>query len=160
MKRGPAYMQELYGGPVAGALTSGLSRLLTKYIQLTGFTCGMADLLLTPEHERQRARNLLAAEGAAISAGASIAGVELPPLPAGTPAPVLRAAEHAVRSAIRPKYRQSAQAGAAHDQRVSSALNPVASDVTRGCFPGGLQRPFLRNCMSLMTTTGVRPSPI
>lgn len=147
-------MQELYGGPVAGELTSGLSRLLTTYIQLNGFTCGMGDLLLTPYHEKLRTQNLLAAEGAAVSAGATVAGVDLPPLPPGTPAPAMRAAEHAVRSAMRPKYRQSALVATTHDQQVSSALNPVASEVTRGCFPAGLQRPFMQNCMTLMTSTG------
>lgn len=28
--------------------------------------------------------------------------------------------------------------------------------MTNGCFPGGLVRPFLKNCMSLMTTTGAK----
>lgn len=149
-------MQELYGGPVAGAVTSALSRLLTTYVQHIGFTCGIGDLLLTPEHEAQRAQKILDAEGAAISAGAAIVDVALPPLPAGTPAPVLRAAERRVRSALQPRYRQSAVVATVHDQRVSSALNPVASAVTKACFPRGLTRPFLGNCMSQMTTTGAK----
>eukprot|EP00892_Ulva_mutabilis_P000087 jgi/Ulvmu1/10079/UM006_0026.1 len=149
-------VQELYGGPIAGAVTSSLSRLLTVYIQRIGFSCGMADLLLTQQHEEERRQKLQAAEGAAITAAAAIAEVKLPPLPPTIPAPVLRAAEHAVRSALRPRYRQSALVATVVDQRVSSALNPVASSVTKACFPQGLTRPFLKNCMSQMTTTGAK----
>lgn len=141
---------------MAGAVTSSLSRLLTMYIQRTGFTCGMDDLLLTPRHEAQRREELQAAEAAAITAGAAIVDVDLPPLPPNIPAPVLRAAEATVRRALRPRYRQSALVATVHDQRVSSALNPVASSVTKACFPRGLTKPFLRNCMSQMTTTGAK----
>jgi DNA-directed RNA polymerase I subunit RPA1 len=148
--------QELYGGAVAGALTSGLSRMLTLHVQRRGFTCGMRDLLLTAQHEALREENLAAAEAAAVSASAAVAGVNLPPLPASAPISALRAAEHAVRHALRPMYRQSALVATVLDQRVSSALNPVASSVTRVCFPQGLRMPFLQNNMSLMTATGAK----
>ncbi len=39
--------QELYGGKSADQLLNALSKMLTHYLQLTGFTCGMDDLLLT-----------------------------------------------------------------------------------------------------------------
>ena len=151
-----ATLQELYGGPVAGAVTGALSRLFTTYVQHLGFTCGMGDLLLSPAHEAAREELLAAAEGLAVATGGALAAVPLPPLPAAAGGALLRAAEARVRAALRPRYRQTAQMAVVHDQRSSSALNPCASAVTKACFPTGLVRPFQRNCMSLMTTTGAK----
>ena len=39
-------VQELYGNQTAALFTGALSRLLTTYLQLHGFSCGMDDLLL------------------------------------------------------------------------------------------------------------------
>lgn len=39
--------QELYGGKSTDRLLNALSRLLTHYLQMRGFTCGMDDLYLT-----------------------------------------------------------------------------------------------------------------
>ncbi|CAI5462231.1 unnamed protein product [Closterium sp. Yama58-4] len=47
--------QELYGCPAAGKLLSSLSRLLTTFLQIRGFTCGVGDLLLTAPAEAERA---------------------------------------------------------------------------------------------------------
>jgi DNA-directed RNA polymerase I subunit RPA1 len=151
-------VQELYGGPVAGAITSALSRLLTTYIQSLGFTCGIADLLLTPTHEAARTSSLARAEAIAVSTGAALTGVALPTAAAAAVAGsgLLRAAEARVRAALRPRYRQNAMMGIVHDARCSSSLNPCASAVTASCFPHGLVRQFKENCMSLMTTSGAK----
>ena len=118
----------------------------------------MSDLRLTPSHEGARAAALSRAEAIAVSTGADLAHVKLPAaVAAAQPGDeVLRAAEARVRAALRPRYRQLATMGAVHDARCSSALNPCASAVTKACFPQGLVKPFLRNCMSLMTTTGAK----
>jgi DNA-directed RNA polymerase I subunit RPA1 len=150
--------QELYGGPVVGAITSAFSRLFTTYVQRIGFTCGMRDLLLTDSHEKARAAALAMAEGAAVQAGAELASLKLPEACTAAPlgSELLRAAECRVRLALRPRFRQNATIHTLHDQRCSSALNACASAVTKACFPGGLARKFQQNCMSLMTTTGAK----
>ena len=38
--------QELYGNQTAALFTGALSRLLTNFLQLHGFSCGVDDLLL------------------------------------------------------------------------------------------------------------------
>ena len=118
----------------------------------------MGDLLLTDAHEVDRAHRLQSAEAIAVATGAAIAEIKLPPsiLSAAPGSELLRAAEHVVRKALQPRYRQNAEMGVVHDQRCSGALNPCASAVTNSCFPFGLVRPFLSNCMSLMTTTGAK----
>ncbi len=47
-------VQEMYGGPTAGALLSSFSRLFTAYLQWHGFTCGFDDLLLNAGVEAKR----------------------------------------------------------------------------------------------------------
>lgn len=110
-------------------------------VQMIGFTCGMGDLLLTAEHEAGRAKRLEAAESIAILTGAALADVKLPEAAVTAAAPgsaLLRASEHAVRTALRPRYRQNARMGLVHDQRCSGALNPCASGGACLASVGGL----------------------
>ena len=72
--------QDLYGNAVAGAFISALSRLLTYYLQVHGFTCGYDDLLLVPEAEAQRRSMLETAETAALHSSARFVGEEVPQL--------------------------------------------------------------------------------
>ena len=73
-------MQDLYGNAVAGSFISALSRLLTFYLQMRGFTCGFDDLLLVPEAEEQRRTMLETAETAALHSSARFVGVDVPQL--------------------------------------------------------------------------------
>ena len=70
-------LQDLYGNAVAGSFISALSRLLTFYLQMHGFTCGFDDLLLVPEAEQQRRVMLETAETAALHASARFVGEEV-----------------------------------------------------------------------------------
>jgi len=73
-------LQDLYGNAAAGAFISALSRLLTYYLQMHGFTCSYDDLLLVPEAEEQRRIMLETAETAALNASARFVGEEVPQL--------------------------------------------------------------------------------
>lgn len=42
------------------------------------------------------------------------------------------------------------------DRMMSNALNALTSEVNLVLFPGGLQKPFPNNCLSLMTLTGAK----
>ena len=75
-----ALLQDLYGNAVAGSFISALSRLLTFYLQMHGFTCGFDDLLLVPEAETQRRVMLETAETAALHASARFVGEAVPQL--------------------------------------------------------------------------------
>ncbi len=73
-------VQDLYGNAVAGSFISALSRLLTYYLQMQGFTCGYDDLLLVKRAERARTELLDTAETAALAASARFVGEEVPQL--------------------------------------------------------------------------------
>lgn len=45
---------EIYGSEKAGELLTSLARIFTMYLQLHGFTCGLDDLVLTPEYNKKR----------------------------------------------------------------------------------------------------------
>lgn len=75
--------QDLYGNAVAGAFISALSRLLTYYLQMQGFTCGYDDLLLVKKAEQARSALLDTAETAALAASARFVGEEVPQLMQG-----------------------------------------------------------------------------
>ncbi|KOS19807.1 DNA-directed RNA polymerase I subunit [Escovopsis weberi] len=54
-------VHEVYGPAVAGKLLSCLGRLLTRYLNMRAFSCGMDDLRLTPEGEEARRQALIPA---------------------------------------------------------------------------------------------------
>jgi DNA-directed RNA polymerase I subunit RPA1 len=45
---------EVYGSQRAGELLTALARIFTSYLQFHGFTCGIDDLVLRPETNKQR----------------------------------------------------------------------------------------------------------
>lgn len=51
-------IHEIYGPSIAGKLLSSLGRLLTRYLNMRAFSCGIDDLRLTPEGEQSRRREL------------------------------------------------------------------------------------------------------
>jgi DNA-directed RNA polymerase I subunit RPA1 len=48
------YFYELYGSEKAGELLTALARVFVANLQTNGFTCGLDDLLLKPEANKQR----------------------------------------------------------------------------------------------------------
>ena len=42
------------------------------------------------------------------------------------------------------------------DRMMSNSLNSLTSEINQTLFPNGLLKPFLKNCLSLMTTTGAK----
>jgi DNA-directed RNA polymerase I subunit RPA1 len=45
---------EIYGSEKAGELLTSLARIFAVYLQMRGFTCGLDDLVLTPEFNKKR----------------------------------------------------------------------------------------------------------
>ncbi|XP_077214537.1 nuclear RNA polymerase A1 [Tasmannia lanceolata] len=139
-------VQELYGSDTAGILLSVFSRLFTVFLQMHGFTCGVDDLLIVQELDRERTMKLGDAEkiGERVHSkfvGAKDGGID--------PKTLQMEIERVVRS-------NGDSAIASLDTMMSSALNHLTSEVNNRLFPRGLFKPFPRNCLSLMTTTGAK----
>ncbi|XP_021986046.1 DNA-directed RNA polymerase I subunit 1-like [Helianthus annuus] len=46
-------VQELYGPDIAGLLLGAFSRLFTSFLQFHGFTCGLDDLMVAPDCDKE-----------------------------------------------------------------------------------------------------------
>lgn len=46
------------------------------------------------------------------------------------------------------------------DRNMSSSLNQITSKINENLVPGGLVKPFSKNCVSLMTATGAKGSSV
>lgn len=143
---------EIYGAESAGKLLSILSRLLTKWLQQTAFTCRMDDLILSPEGDQ--ARRKLLNEGKSAGKTAALANVGLSDRPEDDPD-----TDHNLRIRLEEVLRDNLKS-AALDSAMMSASNKLSSSVIDACLPSGLYKVFPHNNMQMMTVTGAKGSPV
>eukprot|EP00727_Mastigamoeba_balamuthi_P002925 m51a1_g1263 putative DNA-directed RNA polymerase (1659) ;mRNA; f:56514-62305 len=138
---------ELYGSRTAGQLLTTMCRLFVSYMQcFRGFTCGMDDLVLKPDAERNRRLILTAANEQAREKAIDF-------LTHGNTDP--DAIQRALVTA-----RASADVTAQLDRTVKTAVNTFTSKVIDQCLPDGTIKPFPWNNMGLMTGSGARGSNV
>ena len=145
--------QELYGCEAAGRLLHSFSKLFTHMLAWKGFSCGMEDLNLTPQHEDARTRELEAAQ----TAGEGVARETLRKAGAGEKG---RRGTGELAVALGRHVRQTADAEVALDMAMTGALAPVSSAAVKACLPHGAERPFPDNQMAMMTSSGAKGSMV
>lgn len=140
-------VQELYGADTAGRLLSIFSRLFTLFLQFHGFTCGVDDLLLSQKEDKERKAILDTSEKRSkevhrkfTRSGADDKGLQMD-----------------VEKVVR---RRGESGNVTLDKMMLSALNELTSKVNQSVFPYGLQKPFPKNCLTLMTATGAKGSDV
>lgn len=143
-------VHEVYGHVVAGKLIGILGRLLTKFLHMRAFTCGMDDLRLT--QSGNEARNKLLKESEGLGRDIAIKYVTLDQNPVeDKDAELLKRLEDALRD-------DEKQAGL--DSVFSSRLAELSSSITSACLPDGLEKPFPSNQMQTMTASGAKGSVV
>jgi DNA-directed RNA polymerase I subunit RPA1 len=70
---------ELYGATEAGKLLTTLGRLFTLFLQFRGFTCGIDDMLLTQQTEKQRLELIKQANQCGLEQAAIFTGLRQSP---------------------------------------------------------------------------------
>ncbi|KAG9698358.1 beta and beta-prime subunits of DNA dependent RNA-polymerase, partial [Aureobasidium melanogenum] len=141
---------ETYGHTIAGKLMSVLGRLLTKMLHMRAFSCGVEDLIFTPEGENMRREALSKSHAAGLGVAAKY--VSLQSENPDTNDPELRRRLEAV-------LREDAkQAGL--DTVMNQTTAKVSGDVTSTCLPAGLVKPFPKNQMQAMTGSGAKGSGV
>ena len=141
---------EAYGHTVAGRLLSVLGRLLTRMLQTRAFSCGVEDLVFTREGEEKRREAL---------AGAGSVGLEVASKYVGLADEGPGAGDRELRRRLEDVLRDdSKQAGL--DQLTNNATKDLSSAVTAACLPGALTKPFPKNQMQAMTTSGAKGSKV
>ena len=140
---------EAYGHTVAGKLLSVMGRLLTKLLNLRAFSCGIEDIVLTGKGDQRRRIKLRDADHAGFQVASKYVTLD-----------------HGV-SEDDPEL-QSRLEGVLRDEEKQAALDAVynsrtaalSSDITKECLPSSLWKPFPRNQMQTMTTSGAKGSKV
>ncbi|KAL1866279.1 hypothetical protein Plec18167_009119 [Paecilomyces lecythidis] len=143
-------IHEIYGHTIAGRLIGILGRLLTKYLHMRAFTCGIDDLRLTEEGNRRRKEKL--DDAAKIGHEVALKYVTLDQ--ASVPdkeAELRRRLEDVLRD-------DEKQAGL--DSVSNARTAKLSSEITAACLPSGLAKPFPWNQMQSMTISGAKGSSV
>ncbi|EXF82213.1 RNA polymerase Rpb1 [Colletotrichum fioriniae PJ7] len=143
-------IHEVYGPAVAGKLLSAMGRLLTRYLNMRAFTCGMDDLRLTSEGEQARKEALKAAKDVGLQVAAKYVSLE-DKAPTSTDRELLTRLEEVMRD-------DTKQEGL--DLLMNQSGGGVSSAVTAACLPVGLVKQFPKNQMQSMTTSGAKGSQV
>ncbi|KAG8899951.1 hypothetical protein FRB99_006344, partial [Tulasnella sp. 403] len=145
---------ELYGGDVAGRLLGILSRLFTTFLQHRAFTCRMDDLLLTPEAEKKRRKQLEKAKGwgrdAAIENFPALSNSKDVP-PEQLDAKLRMLLEEVLRDDRKMENL---------DVSVKKKMAKLTQDVASSSIPKGLRRRFPDNHMQTMVMSGAKGSAV
>ncbi|KAL8654413.1 MAG: hypothetical protein Q9226_003447 [Calogaya cf. arnoldii] len=139
---------EAYGHVVAGQLLSILGRLLTRLLNMRAFTCGMDDLDLTTEGEATRRAKLQQAD----KIGSEVAAKYVTLHQSGYSEKELHGR---LQDVLRDEEKQKGL-----DSVFNARTATLSSEVTNGCLPAGLRKPFPKNQMQTMTTSGAKGSSV
>ncbi|KAJ4307081.1 hypothetical protein N0V88_000457 [Collariella sp. IMI 366227] len=143
-------VHEVYGPSVAGKLLSCMGRLLTRYLAMVAFTCGMDDLVMTPKGEKDRKETIKAAAHIGLKVAAKYVSLE-EQKPAKNDPLLLERLEEVFRE-------DKKQEGL--ELLTSQACAELSTEITRLCLPAGLQKQFPKNHMQSMTISGAKGSPV
>ncbi|CAK9780803.1 beta and beta-prime subunits of DNA dependent RNA-polymerase [Cutaneotrichosporon oleaginosum] len=146
-------VHELYGPYIANRLLAVLSRVLTKYLQHTAFTCRMDDLILTAEGEKLRKDILDAAKEDGVYTAMKYVG-----LPEGS-SPDDPSAQANLKMRLEEiLHDDSLMAG--YDGVMQQKFNKTTSKINNDVLPAHLIRPFPDNNMQTMTISGAKGSKV
>lgn len=143
-------VHEVYGPAVAGKLLSSMGRLLTRYLNMRAFSCGMDDLRLTREGEERRKKELEAAAQVGLRVAAKYVTLSEQQPTASDPELLSR-----LEDVMRDDTKQEGL-----DVLMNSESSHISSAVTDTCLPDGLEKHFPKNQMQSMTTSGAKGSQV
>ncbi|BDD64349.1 hypothetical protein MPDQ_000327 [Monascus purpureus] len=143
-------IHEIYGHTIAGRLIGILGRLLTRFLNMRAFTCGIDDLRLTREGDRLRQEKL--SQTASIGREVALKYVTLDNTTVSDQDAELR---RRLEDVLRDDEKQSGL-----DMVTNSRTMKLSSEITKACLPGGLEKPFPWNQMQSMTISGAKGSSV
>ena len=143
-------VHEVYGPSVAGKLLSSMGRLLTRYLAMVAFTCGMDDLRMTPQGEKDRKETIKAAAHIGLKVAAKYVSLGEQKPTKDDPL-LLERLEEVHRE-------DKKQEGL--ELLTSQECALLSSEITKLCLPAGLEKQFPKNHMQSMTISGAKGSPV
>eukprot|EP01086_Lenisia_limosa_P000703 TRINITY_DN1123_c0_g1_i1.p1 TRINITY_DN1123_c0_g1~~TRINITY_DN1123_c0_g1_i1.p1 ORF type:complete len:1304 (-),score=117.25 TRINITY_DN1123_c0_g1_i1:12-3731(-) len=139
-------IHELQGSSAAGRLLTAFSRMMTRYLQYHGFTCGLEDMIVMKSGELYRNETL----STAYLAGNEIAKEFLA---------VKQASKTCLQQSLQLKLSENGMEQS-FDNAAKSTLNQLGSRVVDFSLGGSLKRRFPLNNLTLMTTSGAKGSKV
>ncbi|CAL5041962.1 unnamed protein product [Urochloa decumbens] len=168
-------VHELYGADTAGILLSTFSRLFTLFLQLHGFTCGVDDLLLCQNADKERMSIIGESDNCSVAAHKEFTqpGKDHEDPENKTDVKSNQCSEEThmefaetgndledlvkLQMEVEKVIRRGGEKATVHlDRKISNALSNITSEANKTLFPYGLQKPFPGNCLTLMTATGAK----
>jgi len=143
-------IHEIYGPEVAAKLLSSLGRLLTRLLHMEAFTCGMDDLMLTAEGEARRRQELASSHGIGLDVASEYVGLK-GSCSTGTDDQLVSRLEEVLRDDTKQHNL---------DMLMNGQAASLSTAVTKACLPSGLEKPFPKNHMQSMTTSGAKGSQV
>jgi len=143
-------VHEVYGPSSAGKLLSSMGRLLTRYLSMIAFTCGMDDLVMTPQGDADRKERLKKATAIGLDVTSKYVSLE-EQKPTKEDPLLLERLEEVMRD---DKKQENL------DHLMNAQCGVLSSEITQSCLPDGLQKAFPKNHMQSMTTSGAKGSPV
>lgn len=140
---------EAYGSVIASKLLSCLGRLLTRLLNMRAFSCGMDDLRLTEVGEKARLQALEQASQMGLKIASEY--VSLP----GNADPANNLLLERLEEVLREDKKQEGL-----DLLMNEGTKDITDSVQKACIPNGLEKPFPKNQMQAMTTSGAKGSRV
>eukprot|EP01088_Endostelium_zonatum_P006247 TRINITY_DN18354_c0_g1_i1.p1 TRINITY_DN18354_c0_g1~~TRINITY_DN18354_c0_g1_i1.p1 ORF type:complete len:1704 (-),score=470.71 TRINITY_DN18354_c0_g1_i1:9-5120(-) len=148
---------ELYGPERAGKFLTVLGRLLTQYLHMIGFTCGIDDLILEQDAEASR-RTILddAYQNLGMETAKKFVGLDGKTVNKQDVCDALKTvlkSHHNIKTGV---DLESVKL----DNVMKGAMNKVTEAVVDVAIPEGLIKRFPKNNMSMMTQSGAKGSTV
>lgn len=145
-----ACVHEAYGETIAGRFLSLLGRLLTSVLAKRAFSCGVEDLILTPEGEAVRKELLAKAPKLGLEVAAKYVTLD-----DKNP----KSDDHELKNRLEGVLRDDTkQAGL--DELTKASCGTLSSEITAALLPDRLVKPFPKNQMQAMTNSGAKGSSV
>ncbi|RCI08269.1 hypothetical protein L249_8353 [Ophiocordyceps polyrhachis-furcata BCC 54312] len=142
-------VHETYGPAFAGKLLSSLGRLLTRYLHMRAFSCGIDDLRLTKIGESARQQALQSADRVGLKIASTYVSFEQRQDPSNVT--LFTRLEEVFRDDTKQK---------GLDLLMNRGATNITDAVLRACIPSRLEKLFPGNQMQTMTTSGAKGSMV
>ncbi|KAM3414009.1 DNA-directed RNA polymerase subunit [Cercospora zeina] len=141
---------EAYGHTIAGRLLSVLGRLLTKLEHMRAFSCGVEDVIFTRNGEVNRRKALADAENIGLAVASKYVTLD---------AQQPKSDDKELRRRLEDVMRDDAKLHTL-DSLLNGETAKLSGEVSKACMPDGLAKPFPKNQMQTMTTSGAKGSKV
>ncbi|KAL1888469.1 hypothetical protein Cpir12675_006164 [Ceratocystis pirilliformis] len=141
-------IHEVYGAAIAGKTLSSFGRLLTSYLHMRAFSCGMDDLRLTDNGEAARLKALSGALTVGLGVAKKYVSLdENDSAISATNPELMKRMEEVLRDPVKHE---------GLDRLMNQQTAGLTTEATSSCMPLGLEKLFPQNRMQAMTTSGAK----